>query len=134
MRGWVEQHAPLGAQQDQTDPLLWLSGPKSWSTAHYDSFHNFFAQLHGVKRITLAPPQDSYRFNLHPGTHPLARQARLHFAGTGQVDASKLPDESARILEVAIGPGSALFIPSMWMHHVLAETVSVSLALTSLPF
>lgn len=35
---------------------MWMASAGSTSAAHYDSYHNFFVQLHGKKRFFLLPP------------------------------------------------------------------------------
>jgi len=107
-------------------PSLWLSAGGSYSTAHYDSFHNLFIMLGGEKHVLLSPATDAPLFHIYPGTHPLARQARRHF---GQAEAPA----SARVLAASVRGGEALFIPAGWLHHVTARSAAVSLALTVLP-
>ena len=72
---WISELAPPGATREP--PSLWLSSAGSYSTAHYDSFDNVFAMLAGAKRFLLAPAAEAHLFRVYPGTHPLARQARL---------------------------------------------------------
>mmetsp|Transcript_19852 Transcript_19852/g.63889 ORF Transcript_19852/g.63889 Transcript_19852/m.63889 type:complete len:584 (+) Transcript_19852:121-1872(+) len=57
---------------------LWLSGPSTASSPHFDSFHNFYLTLAGEKVIHLAPPEETSKaFDCFPATHPEARQAKV---------------------------------------------------------
>lgn len=120
---------------------LWLGTPGSFSTAHYDNFHNVFVMLGGEKEFLLAPPTDAHLFKIFPGTHPLARQARWHFGRRSpkQEGASASPASAAagprdaRLLAVTLRSGEALFLPSGWIHHVTALSTAISVALTSNP-
>jgi len=118
--------------QAASPPSLWLSAAGSFSTAHYDSFHNVFIMLGGEKQMLLSPPVDAHRFHIYPGTHPLARQARKHFGRLGTPRQSDLP-AATRVLSTNVRGGEALFIPAGWVHHVTAVSSSTSLALTALP-
>lgn len=120
---------------------LWLGTPGSFSTAHYDNFHNVFVMLGGEKEFLLSPPTDAPLFKIFPGTHPLARQARWHFGRRfpKQEGASASPASAAagprdaRLLAVTLRSGEALFLPSGWIHHVTALSTAISVALTSNP-
>jgi len=120
---------------------LWLGTPGSFSTAHYDNFHNVFVMLSGEKEFLLSPPTDAPLFKIFPGTHPLARQARRHWgrrslqqegAPASLANATAGPRD-ARLLAVTLHSGEALFLPAGWLHHVTALSTAVSVALTSNP-
>ncbi|GFD69292.1 cupin [Alteromonas sp. KUL106] len=98
---------------------LWI-GNKSRIAAHYDAPDNLICVASGKRRVTLFPPSQTK--NLYVGP--------LHFTPAGQaismVDFSE-PDlkqyprferaiEHALVVELL--PGDALYIPSMWWHHI----------------
>ena len=107
----------------ERDPLmsLWL-GNRSRIAAHFDLPDNIACVVAGRRRFTLFPPEQLANLYIGP----------LDFTPAGQpvslVDFHK-PDferyprfaralESAQVAE--LGPGDALFIPSMWWHHIEA--------------
>ena len=106
---------------DELSPLgtLWI-GNKSRIAAHYDAPDNLICVAAGKRRVTLFSPEQVENLYIGP----------LHFTPAGQaismVDFShpdfnrypKFREALKHALVVELSPGDALYIPSMWWHHV----------------
>ena len=103
------------------DPLtsIWI-GNQTRIAAHYDLPDNLACVAAGHRRFTLFPPEQLA--NLYPGPldfTPAGQQISL--VDFHQPDLQRFPlfghaMDSALVAELA--PGDAIFIPSMWWHHV----------------
>lgn len=105
------------------EPLasIWM-GNRTRIAAHYDLPDNIACNAVGHRRFTLFPPEQLE--NLYPGP--------LDFTPAGQTislvdfqapDYAEYPKfrEALKSAQVAeLEPGDAIFIPSMWWHHVEA--------------
>ena len=49
---------------------LWLGHAGSVTPLHFDTNHNVYVQLHGLKRVQLLPPSAATRAHLYPSLHP----------------------------------------------------------------
>jgi hypothetical protein len=103
------------------DPLasIWI-GNRTRIAAHHDLPDNLACVAVGHRRFTLFPPAQVENLYIGP----------LHFTPAGQPislvdfrrpDFSRFPRfatalEHARVAE--LGPGDAIFIPSLWWHHI----------------
>ena len=112
---------PLASQLPQAIARIWLGSATQVAT-HFDLSDNFAVVALGNRRFTLFPPEatgDLYigPFDLTPAGQP-----------TSMVD-PLVPDHDrypryARALEQAqfaeLNPGDAIYIPTLWWHHVAA--------------
>jgi ribosomal protein L16 Arg81 hydroxylase len=107
--------------------FLWL-GPKGTVTPlHHDKSNNVFIQIYGRKRFRLIPAIEvPYMYN-HLGVFtpidffdPKPEQYPLY--------------QRTGIIDVIVEPGDFLFIPIGWWHHVVAESASISLSFTNIPY
>lgn len=111
-KGWfAEERLPFGS-------ALWLGPAGTLTPLHHDTSNILFCQIHGRKRVTLAPPWSV----------PLLESARGVY---NRRSADDLAREGIPAITVDVAPGEALFIPVGWWHEVLALDASVSLAINA---
>lgn len=113
---WVlDKQKELGFGPLSTNMLL-VGQTGVVTPTHYDEQQNFFAQIHGTKRVTLFSPADFKCLYPYPVGHPADRQSQVHIESP---DLSRFPDfESATPMTVDLAPGEVLYIPSYWWHHI----------------
>jgi hypothetical protein len=115
----LENAVDLGAR----DPLasIWI-GNRTRIAAHYDLPDNLAVVAAGERRFTLFPPDQLANLYVGPLDFNPAGQA-ISLVDHADPDFERFPRyrEALRHAEVAeLGPGDALFIPSMWWHAVEA--------------
>lgn len=100
-------------------PSIWI-GNRTIASCHYDAPNNLACCVVGKRRFTLFPPEQI--FNLYPGPfEPTPGGQAISLVDFENPDFEKFPKFRAAIDagQVAeVGPGDAVFIPSMWWHHV----------------
>jgi hypothetical protein len=114
-----ENDVDLGAR----DPLasIWI-GNRTRIAAHYDLPDNLVCIAAGRRRFTLFPPGQQH--NLYVGPIDLTPAGQpISLVDFARPDLDRFPrftDALANAQTAELGPGDALFIPSMWWHHVEA--------------
>src|ERR1044072_4758305 len=98
---------------------IWL-GNRSRIAAHNDLPDNLACVAAGHRRFTLFPPQQLASLYIGPLDFNPAGQP-ISLVDFANPDYSRYPrfaeaEKAARVSE--LGPGDAIFIPSMWWHHV----------------
>ncbi len=100
---------------------IWI-GNATRIAAHYDLPDNLACIAAGHRRFTLFPPAQLRNLYVGPLDFTPAGQA-ISLVDFRKPDAARFPRfaealEHAQVAE--LGPGDAIFIPSMWWHHVEA--------------
>jgi hypothetical protein len=100
-------------------PAIWI-GNRTIASCHYDAPNNIACCVVGRRRFTLFPPDQI--FNLYPGPlDPTPGGQAISLVDLANPDFEKYPRFRAALeagLSAEVGPGDAMFIPSMWWHHV----------------
>lgn len=100
---------------------VWI-GNRTRVAAHFDLPDNIACVAAGHRRFTLFPPRELPNLYVGPLDFTPAGQA-ISLVDFAQPDFGKFPRfaealKQARVAE--LGPGDAIFIPSMWWHHIEA--------------
>jgi hypothetical protein len=100
-------------------PTIWI-GNRTTASCHYDAPNNIACCAVGARRFTLFPPEQI--FNLYPGPlDPTPGGQAVSVVDFDNPDFRKYPrfrDALAAGQTAVLEPGDAIFIPSMWWHHV----------------
>jgi hypothetical protein len=97
----------------------WL-GNKSRISAHFDFPDNIACVVAGRRRFTLFPPEQIDNLYIGPLDMTPAGQA-ISLVDLADPDLDRFPkfEEALRFARTCeLQPGDAIFIPSMWWHHV----------------
>jgi hypothetical protein len=100
-------------------PIIWI-GNRTTASAHYDAPNNIACVAVGTRRFTVFPPEQI--FNLYPGPlEPTPGGQVISVVDFKNPDFKKYPRfreavDSAQVAELEAG--DAIFVPSMWWHHV----------------
>jgi len=100
---------------------IWI-GNRTRIAAHYDLPDNVACVAAGRRRFTLFPPEQVDNLYIGPLDLTPAGQP-ISLVDFHQPDLNRFPKfaEAMRHAQVAeLAPGDALFIPSMWWHHIEA--------------
>lgn len=109
----------LGFGDRQPLVSIWL-GNRTRIAAHHDLPDNIACVVVGHRRFTLFPPEQLQNLYIGPLDFTPAGQA-ISMVDFARPDLQRFPKfaEAVKHAQVAeLEPGDALFIPSMWWHHI----------------
>jgi hypothetical protein len=114
----AHRHGLLDASVEQL-VSLWI-GNRSRTAAHFDLPQNLACVIGGRRRFTVFPIEQLPNLYVGPLDFTLAGQA-ISLVDFHAPDFARFPRfrEAMRHAQVAeLGPGDALYLPSLWWHHV----------------
>jgi hypothetical protein len=100
---------------------IWI-GNQTRIAAHYDLPDNLACVAAGRRRFTLFPPNQLRNLYIGPLDFTPAGQAisLVDFRRPDLVRFPRFAEAMAQAQVAELGPGDAIFIPSMWWHHIEA--------------
>lgn len=115
----AENDLALGERQALMS--IWI-GNRTRVAAHFDLPDNLACVVAGRRRFTLFPPGEIGNLYVGPLDFTPAGQpvSLVDFARPDLLKFPKFADAMAQARIADLGPGDAIFIPSMWWHHVEA--------------
>jgi hypothetical protein len=103
----------------EAPPAIWI-GNRTVASCHYDAPNNIACVAVGRRRFTIFPP--SQVANLYPGPLELNPGGQaVSLVDFSKPDFDRYPrfrDAAAAGYSALLEPGDAIFVPSMWWHHV----------------
>lgn len=104
------------------EPRLWL-GNSSRVAAHYDNSRNIACCLAGKRRFTIFPPEQISNLYVGPLEYTMAGPpaSMVDFHAPDYDAYPRFRDAEKAGLIAELDPGDAIYIPSLWWHHVEAD-------------
>lgn len=104
------------------EPRLWL-GNSSRVAAHYDNSRNVACCVAGTRRFTVFPPDQIGNLYIGPLEYtmagPAASMVDFHSPDYDRYPKFREAEKAGMIADLE--PGDAIYLPSLWWHHVEAD-------------
>jgi hypothetical protein len=120
--GWQTAN-PLPLPTPGATPRIWIGNATQVAT-HYDVSSNIACVIAGQRTFTLFPPTQIANLYVGPLETTLAGQP-TSMVDPLAPDLDRYPlfaEAAKRALVAELAPGDALYIPSLWWHHVQAHS------------
>lgn len=117
----MSEHNSLPRGNIQTSVRIWI-GNRTTVAAHFDVLDNIACVCSGRRRFTLFPPDQLANLYVGPiDVTPAGQQISLVDQKNPDFDKYPRFAEALKHSQLAeLEPGDAIYIPSMWWHHVEA--------------
>jgi hypothetical protein len=114
-----ENDLGFAAHGVEAPPSIWI-GNRTIASCHFDAPNNIACCAVGRRRFTMFPPEQIA--NLYPGPmDPTPGGQAISLVDFAAPDFERFPGFKEAIAagySAVLEPGDAIFIPSMWWHHV----------------
>ena len=109
----------VAVPQDDALASFWL-GSRTRISAHYDFPDNLACVVAGERRFTMFPPDQIDNLYVGPLEQTPSGQAisLVDFAAPDFERHERFAEAIRHARTAMLGPGDAMFIPSMWWHHI----------------
>ena len=109
----------VAVPQDDALASFWL-GSRTRISAHYDFPDNLACVVAGERRFTMFPPDQIGNLYVGPLERTPSGQAisLVDFAAPDFERHERFAEAIRHARTAMLGPGDAMFIPSMWWHHI----------------
>jgi len=109
----------LAILDESVSPRIWL-GNAVTTPAHFDESNNVACVVSGTRRFTLFPPEQIANLYIGPLGHA-PTGTPISLVSLANPDFERFPrfrDALASALVAELEPGDAIYIPTLWWHHV----------------
>ena len=103
-------------------PRIWL-GNVVTTPAHFDESNNVACVVSGTRRFTLFPPEQIANLYIGPLGHA-PTGTPISLVSLAEPDFQRFPrfrEALASALVAELEPGDAIYIPTLWWHHVQSQ-------------
>jgi hypothetical protein len=116
--GFLKEH-PLPLLPSSIHPRIWI-GNTVVTPAHFDESNNIACVAMGRRRFTLFPPEQIANLYIGPLGHaPTGTPiSMVSFREPNFARFPRFKDAMAAAQVAELGPGDAIYIPTLWWHHV----------------
>jgi hypothetical protein len=112
-----ENHLPV--LEPSVQPRIWLGSAVTTPT-HFDESNNIACVVAGTRRFTLFPPEQIGNLYIGPIGHA-PTGTPISLVSLRKPDFERFPrfrDALDAALSADLAPGDAIYIPTLWWHHV----------------